>query len=267
MRFYDSHCHLNDEQFEDDFMECIERALQNSVDRMMLIAYDLKSCVDMPKYVKRHMSLRAAVGIHPHDATRYFTDNCEAELRKLLDNKEENRILAFGEIGLDYHYDFCDRNLQKKVFYEQIKLAHEYDLPIIIHDREAHRDCLDILQEARKNALLKKEHAGVFHCYSASSELLDEVLDLGFYVGFDGPLTFKNSKKLPEVLLKTPRDRFLIETDSPYLSPVPYRGKRNEPAYVVKVAEKIAEILNEDIAVIAEESYQNTLRLWGDIEI
>ncbi len=264
MLFYDSHCHLNDEQFNDDFYETIERAASAGVNRIMLIAYDKESCLSMPDYVVRHPNLRAAVGIHPHDASRYFIENCEADLRRLLDSKLENRILALGEIGLDYHYDFCPKDLQKEVFYAQIKLAHEYDLPIIIHDREAHRDCLDILQEAKREGLLKNTEAGVFHCYSGSPELLDEVLSLGFYIGFDGPLTFKNSKNLPQVLSKVRRDRYLIETDSPYLAPVPFRGKRNEPAYVVKVAEKIAELLQIDLETVAEESYQNTVRLWGD---
>lgn len=263
MRLYDSHCHLNDEAFADDFAEVVQRAKAASVERIMLIAYDKASCFSLPECTRRDAVLRGAAGIHPHDAAAWFEADTEGELRRLLEARAEYKILAYGEIGLDYHYDFHPRELQKQVFRAQVELAHEYALPLIIHDREAHRDCLDLLRAAKRDGLLLPR-AGVFHCYSGSPELLSEVLELGFYVGFDGPLTFKNARRLPEVVQIVPRDRYLIETDAPYLAPVPHRGKRNEPAYVAEVAKKIAELRHIDVETVAEESYENTLALWGD---
>ncbi|MDO5732176.1 MAG: TatD family hydrolase [Eubacteriales bacterium] len=263
MQLYDSHCHLNDEDFREDLVEVYQRALDVGVERMMVIACDLDSMRAIESFIEPWPKMRGALGLHPQDA-KYFDDSeVEALLFDVFSRAPKNRILALGEIGLDYYYENTEREIQKRVFRRQIEIAHELNLPIIIHDRDAHRDCLDILQGAKADGLLR-ERAGVFHCYSGSPEMLRELFELGFYIGFDGPLTFKNSRRLPEVLAACPLDRFLIETDSPYLSPEPRRGRRNEPSHLIHIAAKIAELRGLSLEAVAERSYANTLSLWGD---
>lgn len=259
MRLFDSHAHLSDEQFQDDFESVLTRAVEAGVERILLPASDLADSHKIIKLIEQQPErLVAAVGVHPHEAKSYNQES-ESELARLLQHAQ---VVAVGEIGLDYHYDFSPREQQKAVFKAQLRLAHEYGKTLVLHDREAHGDFLEVLQTAKREGLLA-EQAGVVHCYGGSWEFAKQLLQLGFYLGFDGPITFKNARQSHEVIRNMPQDRLLIETDSPYLSPVPYRGKRNEPAYVLEICRKIAELWQKPLAEVAELSYQNTLRLFG----
>jgi TatD DNase family protein len=195
----------------------------------------------------------ASVGVHPHDA-KSMDDETIDILRDLAANP---KVKAIGEIGLDYHYDFSPRDVQKKRFMEQIDLAKQLKLPIIVHDRESHRDIMDIFHKMNV-----KDMGGVLHSFSGSVEMAKECLKLGFYLSISGPLTFKNNIKTVEVVKEIPLDMLLIETDSPYLTPVPYRGQRNYPGYVRYVAEKVAEIKGISFEEVAQKTLENGKRLF-----
>ncbi len=258
MRLFDTHAHLSDERLSEDLPNVLEKATQAGVERVLLPSSNLEDSYRIVEIVNAYpKQLWGSVGVHPHDAKTYDEQTSQA-LMQLL---ESPQIVAVGEIGLDYHYDFSPRETQKEVFRKQIELAYEAQKPLILHDREAHGDFLVVLQEADKHGLLL-EHPGVAHCYSGSWEFAKELLKLGFYLGFDGPITYKNARQPHEVIRQMPKDRLLIETDSPYLSPVPYRGKRNEPAYVIEVAKKVAELWDMTVEDVAELSFNNGMRLF-----
>lgn len=262
MEWIDSHVHLTDERFAEDLPEVLERAREAGVVQMLLIAFDLPSSEAVVALAREHEELYCAVGVHPHDADSW-TPELERRLRSLLDAKKENKIVAVGEIGLDYYYDNSPREIQKLVFRRQLELAKEYELPFVIHNREAHHDTYDILEAARRDGLLREADPGVMHCYSGSPEMALRFLKLGLLLGYDGPITFKNAKQPCECVAVTPRDRLLIETDCPYLTPVPHRGKRNEPSYVPLVGAKVAEIWGCDPEEAARQTVANTRRLFG----
>ena len=201
--------------------------------------------------------LYAGVGIHPEEIDEFDEKTCT----RLAELANDKKVIAIGEIGLDYHWEKNSerRLIQQKIFIEQLDLARQLNLPVCIHDRDAHGDTLKILQTEGKNL------RGVLHCYSGSLETAREVWKLGYFIGVDGPLTFKNSAKLPEVVKVAPREMILIETDAPYLAPTPYRGKRNEPAYVVEVAKKLAEIRGETLEEIATYTTANAINLYNII--
>ena len=253
--FIDTHCHLEDEKFSDDRAEILERAKIADVEKIINFGSTLESSIAVADLAKNFPELYAGVGIHPEEIDDFDEKTC-ARLAELAADK---KIIAIGEIGLDYHWekDSERRLIQQKIFIAQLDLARQLNLPVCIHDREAHGDTLKILQTAGKNL------RGVLHCYSGSLETAREVWKLGWFIGVDGPLTFKNSAKLPEVIKAAPRDMILIETDAPYLAPVPYRGKRNEPAYVVEVAKKLAEIRNETLEEVAAYTTANAKNLYG----
>ena len=207
------------------------------------------------------VALYASVGVHPHEAKTY-TEDTEKYLRSALEARSGLKIMALGEIGLDYYYDLSERSVQRDVFEKQMKLAYEYDVPIILHEREATGDCLDILRRFYKEGRMRTV-PGVCHCCSCSLEASQELLKMGFYLGFDGPLTFKNNKKTPEVALNTPWDRIVIETDSPYLTPEPNRGCINEPCHVPYVCSRLAEIKGVTIDEAAQITYDNGKKLYG----
>ncbi|HEY8345593.1 MAG TPA: TatD family hydrolase [Bacillota bacterium] len=252
--FFDSHCHLNDEAFAVDAREVILRAQTAGVGEMLVAGYDLSSSQQALKLAADHQGVYAAVGVHPHDA-KTVTPAILREIEKMLD---QEKVVALGEIGLDFHYDYSPREVQKAVFRSFLELAQKKDKPVIIHDREAHGDTLAILEEVA--ALRGGGFRGVMHCYAASPEMLPSFLALGFYISVAGPLTFKNAKKLPEVVSLVPEDRLLIETDAPYLTPCPYRGRRNEPIYVKEVAHRVAEIWGKSIREVAEVTRNNARR-------
>ncbi len=254
MEFFDSHAHLNDKKFKDDLEFVIKRALNNDIKHIMVPAIDYKSSVEIVDLVQQYDCLYGAVGVHPHDA-KILDDNM-LSLIKVLAKKD--KIKAIGEIGLDYHYDFTDRETQRYWFKKQCELAKELNMPIIIHDREANNDVLTILKE------VDNFKTGVLmHCYSGSRELAEQYVKLGAYISIAGPVTFKNARKLPEVIEAVPLDRLMIETDSPYLTPHPFRGKRNESLYVKYVAEKIAEIKGISLSEVAEHTTANAKRYFN----
>lgn len=253
--FIDTHCHLEDENFSADRAEVVARAKAAGVERIINFGSTLQSSTAVAELAKNFQELYAGVGIHPEEIDDFDEKTCA----RLADLAADKKIVAIGEIGLDYHWekDSERRLIQQKIFVEQLDLARQLKLPVCVHDRDAHGDTLRILQaEAR-------DLRGVLHCYSGSLETAREVWKLGWLIGVDGPLTFKNSAKVPEVVKAAPRDMLLIETDAPYLAPVPYRGKRNEPAYVVEVAKKLAEVRSETLEEIAACTAANARRLYG----
>ena len=251
---FDSHAHLNDRRFNDDRDEMIKRAAENGVDFIMNPGADFESSVASVELAETYDMIYAAVGIHPHDASSMD----EAMLALIEAMAKKKKVMAIGEIGLDYHYDFSPRDVQKKWFREQVRLAKKLKMPIIVHDRDAHQDVMDILKE--ENAF---ETGVLMHCYSGSAELAKQYVKLGAYISMAGPVTFKNNRKGVEVVEAVPLDRLLIETDSPYLTPVPYRGKRNESAYVRFVAERIAGIKGLPFTEIAAITKKNAMDYFG----
>lgn len=252
--FFDTHAHLDDEQYSEDQETVIKRAYEAGVQLMVNVGYNVTSAQNTLELTQKFDFIYGAVGLHPHEAQ----DLNEKSLQILRQMAQRPRIVAIGEIGLDYYYDHSPRDTQHKVFREMIKLAREVGLPIIIHDRDAHEDTLRIVKEENAG-----EIGGVFHCYSGSWPLAQEILELGFYLALGGALTFKNARKAVEVVREIPLEKLLIETDCPYLTPVPYRGKRNEPAYVIQVAEAIAAIKGLSVEKVARATLANGKRLFG----
>lgn len=251
---FDSHAHLDDKQFDKDRDDVILNAKNNGVGRIINVGADLNSSYTSLELARKYNHIFSACGIHPHDANTYSAD-VEKQLRLIA--KDQNTV-AVGEIGLDYHYDNSPRDLQKTVYKKQINLAGELGLPIIIHNRDAHKDCMDILKAEKTY-----EMTGVFHCYSGSAEMAREIIKLGFYISFTGVITFKNARKTLEVLKAVPVDRLLVETDCPYMAPEPMRGKRNNPGYVKYTAVKMAETLEIDYTELCRILWKNTHRLFG----
>lgn len=276
---YDSHTHLHDLDFQADMQAVIAACQNSSVKQMLLPSDDAASSARILTFhanlqPKQRQLFRYAIAFHPHAAHDFvhndglnFLKNLIAKMQvqsQLLKTESfDLPVLAgIGEIGLDYYYDNSPRDEQKTAFISQIELAKEYNLPISVHSREAHKDTLDILSYAKSHNLLL-DTPGAIHCYSGSVEHAKRLLDLGFYLGFDGPITFKNARQPLEVIQYCPLDRILIETDAPYLTPEPFRGQRNEPSYVKLVLRKIAEIKGMDVAIVAERIYQNTMQVFG----
>jgi TatD DNase family protein len=252
----DTHIHLDDERYADDLDEVIERAREVGVNHYIIPAADPKTLERAVELAQKYENIFFAVGVHPHDAANYVREDQERFI-------SHPKCVAVGEIGLDY-YRLPEepseiepfKQLQRDVFVDQIELANTYDKPIIVHIRDASRDSQNILEKH----VAKK--GGVLHCYNADRELL-KLAENGFYYGIGGVLTFKNAKKLVEVFPMIPEDRLLIETDGPYLTPHPYRGERNEPAYCELVAEKMSELSGIPLANMQNICRENTTRLFG----
>ena len=267
--FFDTHAHIYDRKYADcntSVEDILQRCRASGVTSMLIPAdceETSRIAIDMAvKYDGfEGMKLYSSCGVHPHEAKTY-TDDTEKFLRDCLEHREENKIRAIGEIGLDYYYDLSERSVQREVFEKQLILAKEYDVPFILHERDATGDCLDILRRFYKEGRLRTL-PGVCHCCSCSLEASQELIKMGFYLGFDGPLTFKNNKKTPEVALNAPWDRIVIETDSPYLTPEPNRGLINEPCHVPYVCVKLAEIKGVSIDEAAQITYDNGNKLYG----
>ncbi|HBP38511.1 MAG TPA: hydrolase TatD [Clostridiales bacterium] len=260
MAWFDTHAHLQDEAYDADRQSVLERAAFQNVTRVLMPACTLSDTRKALEIASRDSRLCCAAGYHPHEAA-YFNDQVFHELKQLIQLHRRSLIVAIGETGLDYHYDYSPRPAQQAVFRAQIELAHECGLPLIIHEREATADCLRILREAAADGLLLPR-PGVFHCYSGSAETAATLLNLGFYLGVDGPVTFSNARKLPEVIRICPQDRLLLETDCPYLTPVPYRGQRNEPAYLPLIGAKVAAIWQISPEETARLTTANACRLF-----
>jgi TatD DNase family protein len=229
---FDTHAHLNDRAFDCDRTQLLETLPQQGVTFLMNAGCSLESSRECVAMAQQYPYVYAAVGSHP-DAADEVCDAVLEEYRKLC--KLTDKVKAIGEIGLDYHYEDIPRELQKKAFIAQLELAREIGLPVIVHEREAHQDGMDIIRQF-------PDVTGVFHCYSGSAEMAKQLVDMGWYIGFTGVLTFKNARKAIEAAQAIPLDRIVIETDCPYMSPEPYRGKRNDPSRVLYVADKLAEI-------------------------
>ncbi len=250
--FVDTHAHLDSKRFDGDRKEVITRAEESGVELIINIGSDLETSRFSLELAFEYPFIYAAVGIHPHEAK----DAEESFYEELKNLAGEGKVVAIGEIGLDYHYDFSPRDIQKKVFYRQINLAKELDLPIIVHCREAHKDTRKILEDEEAEKV-------VLHCFSGDPELAKYYLDKGYFISFAGPITFPNAKKAPSVVEITPLERLLVETDCPYMAPVPRRGKRNEPAYVRYVTEKVAQIKGLDLQTVASAVRDNTREIFG----
>ena len=248
----DSHVHLNHSDFDKDLDEVVERARQAGVTRMVNIGYDLASSLETISLTERYPFVYGAVGVHPHDA-KTWSDKVEQELERMADNE---KIVAIGEIGLDFYRDLTPRDKQREVFARQLDLAKRKSMPVIIHCRDAFEDVVAMLEERGKN------HRGIFHAFAGDESMARRVLDMGFHIGVGGVVTFKNSN-LAEVVAKVPSHAIVLETDCPYLTPMPFRGKRNEPAYLVHVVDKILEVTGEtaeELTSRTDDNFANALR-------
>lgn len=251
MRLIDTHAHLEDKKFANDRYQVIERAKQEGIQTIINIGSDLITSKQSIELSKKYDFIYATVGIHPHDAAK-FNDNAYESFLELTKNE---KVVGIGEIGLDYYRDLSPRPIQQNVFRQFIRLAKTTNLPIIVHDRESHSDILKILKEEETD-----EVGGVLHSFSGDVNMLKEVIDLGFYISISGVVTYSDS--LSKIVKLIPHERLLIETDCPYLTPVPYRGKRNEPAYLKHTAEKVSQILGITTEEIANITTSNTDRIF-----
>ena len=253
MRLFDSHCHLDDEQFDIDRDELIQALPQQGIVYCLTVGSDLSSSERSLQLADKHSFIYAAAGVHPHEAIKTPNDYLE-QLENLLSHKKE---VAVGEIGLDYHYDYSPRDIQRKLLEEQLDLAYQKELPVILHVREAHGDMIELMKN-RQDRLPK----GVLHCFSGSAESALEYVRLGFHISFAGPITFKNAGKLLLAAQAVPLDKLLIETDSPYLSPQPFRGKRNNPSMVKYICQKLASLRGLEMEEMADITFNNALGLF-----
>ena len=251
MDFFDSHAHYNDERFLKNRNELIKKMYDNEITNIICAGYNLKSSTDAISIAQGFPHVFATCGISPND----IDENVDKDLKKIEEIATAGKVVAIGEIGLDYYWNKDNREKQKEVFINQISIANKLDLPIVIHTREATVDTIHLLKEYSVN---KK---GVFHCCPLNQELIKEGLKLGFYISFSGNITFKNAKS-KECIDLVPMDRLLIETDSPYLSPEPFRGKTNTSENVKLFAKKVAEVKNIDISDVAEKTRKNAMRLF-----
>ncbi|WNR44757.1 TatD family hydrolase [Paenibacillus roseipurpureus] len=250
----DSHTHLNAEQFNEDQAEVIQRAYDAGVTRMVNVGFNRETIPSSIALAEKYDFIYSTVGWHPVDAI----DMTPEDLDWIESLCQHKKVVAIGEIGLDYYWDKSPKDVQQRVFREQIRLARKLGMPIVIHNRDAHQDIVHILKEEKAS-----EVGGIMHCFSGSWETAKQCLDMNFHISFGGPVTFKNAVQPKEVLAQVPLDRLLIETDAPYLTPHPFRGKRNETGYVHLVAETAAEIRGMSLEELAEVTTNNAIRLLG----
>ncbi len=253
-RLIDSHAHLDGGQFADDLDETVARASANGISHILTIGCDLESSAASIAVAEQFEQISAAVGVHPHDATEIDATALDT-LKTMLGHP---KVVALGEIGLDYYRDRSPRDVQHEAFRQQIRLAHETGKPIIVHDRDAHTDVMAILKDEDG-----ARNGGVLHCFSGDLTMAKKCLELGFYLSFTGTITYPKNDAIREIIRQLPLERLLVETDCPYLSPQKFRGKRNEPAYVRYTAEKIADIKGVTIAEVAETTSRNCYDLFG----
>ena len=252
---FDSHAHLNDERFDEDREELISSLQEKGVDLVVNPGACIKTSIESVELANKYDFIYAAVGVHPHDVGE-LDETAIDTLRQLA--TENKKVVAIGEIGLDYYYDNYPREVQKEWFIKQIELANELKLPIIIHDRDAHGDTFEIIKKYKS-----PEIGCVLHCYSGNVELAREYVKMGCYISLSGTVTFKNNKKTKEVAREIPLDRLFIETDSPYMAPTPHRGKRNDPSLVQFVADTIAIEKGVSYETVCEATKENAKRFFG----
>ncbi len=277
-KIFDTHAHYDDEAFDEDRDELLTRLLGSDIGTIVNVGASLEGCIASVELAKKYDNIYAAIGVHPDDYERLennekpkiaypscnnemmiFENNSESFMDWLKDEALTNKkVVAIGEIGLDYYYDEPGRELQKKWFARQLELAREVNKPVIIHSRDACADTIDILKSGHASDI-----GGIIHCYSYTKETVKTFYDMNFYFGIGGVLTFKNAKKLVEAAEVIPLDRIVLETDCPYLAPVPNRGKRNDSSNIQYVIEKLADIKGVTKEQIAEETYKNACRVYG----
>lgn len=251
--FIDTHVHLNADQYEEDVEEVIERALEAGVSKMVVIGFDRKTIRKAMELTDQYPFIYAVVGWHPVDAI----DCTEEDLEWIESLAAHPKVVGIGEMGLDYYWDKSPKEIQQQLFRRQIQLAKKVGLPIIIHNREATADVVRILKEEKA-----EEVGGIMHCFSGSVEIAQECIDMNFLISLGGPVTFKNAKAPKMVAKEIPLNKLLIETDAPYLTPHPHRGKRNEPVYVTLVAEEIAKLKELSVEEVASATTANALKLF-----
>ena len=248
---FDTHAHYDDECFDEDRYELLDEMLASDVGGIINCGCTVKSSETSIYYAEKYSQIYAAVGIHPQNAAEESKD----ALQKIALLAKHEKVVAIGEIGLDYHYDYTPKEMQIEYFEKQILLAKELDLPVIVHDREAHQDCVEML--------LKHRPKGVMHCFSGSVETAKQLTDIGFYIGLGGSVTFKNARKPAEVAASIDLEKLLLETDCPYMTPVPFRGRRNNSALIIHTAEKIAELRGITAQEVINKARENAYKLFN----
>lgn len=248
--FFDSHAHYDDEAFDEDRYELLDSFPENNIDYIVNASSNMNSSELSVELSNKYRYIYATIGVHPNEVQN-LTENDIDILENMYRNN--NKVVAIGEIGIDYHYGKQNSELQKYWFKNQLNLAKKLNLPVVIHSRDAAQECFDIIKES----CMSLKRNGVIHCYSSSAEMAFQYIDMGFYIGIGGVLTFNNSKKTAEVVEKIPISKILIETDSPYLSPVPNRGKRNDSRNLIYIVEKIAQIKQMDVNKVAKVTCEN----------
>ena len=270
MKFFDSHAHYNDSRFEEDRDDVIKMAYKENITKILNAGYSIKASEKAIEIANKYEFIYASVGISPNDledlGEAVVIDDIKVEEKEVIKTINmdylykltgDKKVVAIGEIGLDYYWNKENKELQKDMFKKQIELANKCKLPIIIHSRDAYIDTIDIIKNQ-----VKCEKAGVFHCCPLNLELVKDAINLGYYISFAGPITFKNTKNAEEIIRYVPLDKMLIETDCPYLSPEPKRGQRNDSINVKHIAEKIAQVKGVSLEEIAEITYKNACKLF-----
>jgi len=258
MEFFDSHSHYNDEKFDEDREEIIKDTYESGITKFVCAGYNIESSLFSLELSKKYDFIYSICGISPNDIPQSEEELWKdiAKITEIVKENKSKKLVAIGEIGLDYYWNKENKELQKEAFEKQIDLANELELPIVIHSRDASVDTIEMIRNHKVNK------AGIFHCCQPNQEMVRQALELGYYISFAGPITFKNSRNAPDVIKMVPIDRILIETDSPYLTPEPNRGKRNDCRNVKYVAQKIAELKNVPIEEIAKITYDNAKRIF-----
>ncbi len=248
---FETHAHFDDKRYNEDRDEVIMECFNNDITKIVNIGADMRSSKNSVALAKKYEFVYATVGVHPHDVKNMT----EKDLEQLRQWSKEEKVVAIGEIGLDYYYEYSDKASQRKWFIEQLKLANELDLPVVIHSRDADNECYEIIKEYRPKA-------AVIHCFAGSKELAKQYIDMGYYIGVGGVITFKNAKKLVEVVKAIPLDKILIETDAPYLTPEPHRGARNTSIYLKYVTEKVANLKEISVENVENTTFDNAMSFY-----
>lgn len=256
MGLFDTHCHLNFDAYADDLDQVIAASAAAGVTHFIVPAIDLPTCREVIALAERYEGIYAAIGIHPNSTADFAPAHLD-ELRAVLPHP---KVVAIGEIGLDYYWDFSPPDHQQQAFEAQLQLANEFNLPVIIHNRDAHEQTLTTLARWQP---ADPQRPGVLHSFSGDLTHADQALTMGFYLGFTGPITYKKAEVTRQIAARAPLDRILVETDSPYLTPIPHRGERNTPAYIPLIVERIAAVRSIPETEMAQASTQNALRLFG----
>ena len=258
MGLFDSHSHLNDKKFDEDREEQIKKIRESGVSNFITAGYSVESSKKALEIAKKYDFIYTTAGVSPNDIPQTEEELWKSieEISSIAVENRNNKIVAIGEIGLDYYWNTENKDLQKQAFIKQIELANKLELPIVIHSRDAFIDTIDIIKNHKVNK------TGVFHCCQQNQELVKQALQLGYYISFAGPITFKNSKNAPAIIDMVPLDKMLIETDSPYLSPEPHRGQRNDCRNVKYVAQKIADLKGISLEEIAKQTYENAMKIF-----